>query len=208
MRSSLRLIGLATIVAASVSCGDVVRQGRSPVFLVIDSLQAAPGNAPGTLAGNLISDVITGITSPAPCAADNPCFTFFNDVASATLRLSLKDIGTPTAPAQATSNNDVTINRIRIVYQRADGRNTPGVDVPYAWDTAATVTVPASGTATVGFELVRSIAKQESPLVQLITSPNIINTIANVTFFGRDRVGNEVNATGSIQINFGNFGNP
>jgi len=70
------------------------------------------------------------------------------------------------------------------------------------------VTVPASGTATVGFELVRSIAKQESPLVQLITSPNIINTIANVTFFGRDRVGNEVNATGSIQINFGNFGNP
>ena len=38
MRNVLRLIGLAGLVAASVSCGDVVRDGSSPVYLVIDSL--------------------------------------------------------------------------------------------------------------------------------------------------------------------------
>jgi len=38
MRNATRLIGLAALVAASVSCGDVVRQGSSPVFLVIDQL--------------------------------------------------------------------------------------------------------------------------------------------------------------------------
>jgi len=39
MRNAIRLIGLSALVAASVSCGDVVRQGSSPVYLVIDLLQ-------------------------------------------------------------------------------------------------------------------------------------------------------------------------
>jgi hypothetical protein len=206
MRSSLRLIGLATIVAASVSCGDVVRQGRSPVFLVIDSLRAAQGNTPGTLSGFLTSDVVTLVTTPAPCTTTSPCQTIFNDVGSAQLRVSLKDIGTPTSPATPTSNNDVTITRIHINYRRADGRNTPGIDVPYPFDAAATVTVPSNGTAIVGFEIVRHVAKEESPLIQLRTSPTIINTITEVTFYGRDQAGNEISATATIQINFGNFG--
>ena len=62
------------------------------------------------------------------------------------------------------------------------------------------------GTLSLGFELVRHVAKQESPLVQLVTSPTIISTIADITFYGADRVGNEVQVTGSILIDFGNFG--
>ena len=42
MRTAIRLIGLAALVAATVSCGDVVRQGSSPVFLVIDPLHGHP----------------------------------------------------------------------------------------------------------------------------------------------------------------------
>lgn len=206
MRSTLRIIGVAAIVAASISCGDVVRTGRAPVYLVISSLQAAQGNHPTTLVGNLLSDVITNITSPAPCSAASPCPTVFNDVGVAQLRLSLKDIGSPSTPSQPTTNNDVTITRIHINYRRADGRNTPGVDVPYPWDAAATITVPGSGNATIGFELVRHAAKEEAPLIQLRSSPSTINTITEVTFFGRDQVGNEVSVTGLIQINFGNFG--
>jgi hypothetical protein len=53
---------------------------------------------------------------------------------------------------------------------------------------------------------VRHVAKEESPLVQLVANPNIINTIAEVTFYGRDQVGNDISATGSISIEFGNFG--
>jgi len=199
MRSTVvRFLGVAAIVATSVSCGDVVRQGRAPVFLVIDSIQ---GGTP--LAANVTSDVIRNVTSPPPCAVDNPCPTVFNDVGSAVLHLAPKDVTSSTSP---TSNNAVTITRIHIKYTRADGRNTQGVDVPYEWDAASTVTIPASGSGTVGFELVRLVAKTESPLVQLKTSPSFINTITEVTFFGRDTVGNDVSATGKIQINFGNFG--
>ena len=102
--------------------------------------------------------------------------------------------------------NEVTITRYHVEYTRADGRNTPGADVPYSFDGAATGTIPAGGSLTLGFDLVRNVAKQESPLAQLRTSPNIITSIALVTFYGRDRVGNNVSVTGQIQIDFGNFG--
>ena len=55
------------------------------------------------------------------------------------------------------------------------------------------------------FELVRHVAKQESPLVQLGTSSNVISTIATLTFYGVDRVGNNIQTTGQMQIEFGNF---
>jgi len=59
---------------------------------------------------------------------------------------------------------------------------------------------------TTGFELVRNIAKRESPLVQLKSGDNILSMTARVTLYGADRVGNSVQVTGQIQIEFGNFG--
>ena len=206
MRNATRLIGLAALVAASVSCGDVVRQGSSPVYLVIDSLQASRGAvAPGPLSDHLQSDVITNVTAPDPCTNAAPCPTVFSDSGSATLRAPLKDIGT-TAPLTPTSNNEVTITRVRVEYLRADGRNTPGTEVPYAFDSAVTGTITAGNSRTLVFELVRNVAKQESPLVQLKTSSNIVSMIAKVTFYGADRVGNSIQVTGQISIEFGNFG--
>lgn len=198
--------GVAGLVLVSASCGDVVRQGRAPVFLVIDLLQAARGGASGTFSETLQSDVLTLVTSPAPCSVTAPCPTIYSDSGQVTLRISPKDIGTPAAPAAPSTNNEVTIARYRVTYRRSDGRNAQGVDVPYAFDGASTGTVPVGGTLTLGFELVRHVAKQEPPLAQLVSNPVIITTIADVTFYGRDQVGNEVNATGSIQIDFGNFG--
>ena len=66
-----------------------------------------------------------------------------------------------TPGARPTTNNEVTINRVHVEYIRADGRNTPGVDVPYAFDSAVTGTIPAGGSLTIGFVLVRNAAKQE-----------------------------------------------
>lgn len=207
MRHFKQLAGILALAAASASCGDVVREGKSPVFVVIDSLQAIRGAAAlGQPSGTLTSDVITLVTSPAPCSTTAPCPTIFNDQGRATLRLTPKDIGTSANPTTPSPNNEVTIDRYRVRYIRADGRNAPGVDVPYAFDGAATATVPAAGTAQVGFELVRHVAKQEAPLVQLATSATIISTIAEITFYGRDRVGNEVSVTGTITVDFGNFG--
>jgi len=206
MRNATRLIGLAVLVAASVSCGDVVRQGSSPVYLVIDLLQGIRGAAQaGTPATTLISDVITNVTTPAPCTTDAPCATIFGDSGSVTLRAPLKDPGA-TAALAPTTNNEVTINRIHVEYLRADGRNTPGVDVPYGFDSAVTGTVAAGASLTLGFELVRNVAKQESPLAQLRTSSNFISAIAKITIYGVDRVGNSIQAVGQIQVEFGNFG--
>jgi hypothetical protein len=206
MRTCIRGFGLAAVIAATVSCGDVARQGSSPVYLVIDTLTGIKGGVTqGSGTTNLISDVVTNVSTPLPCTQDNPCPTIFNDMGSVTLRAPLKDIGA-TAALSPTSNNEVTVNRYHVEYIRADGRNTPGVDVPYAFDSALTGTIPAGGTVTLGFELVRSAAKLESPLVQLKTSPNIINVIARVTFYGADRVGNNVTVMGQIGIEFGNFG--
>jgi hypothetical protein len=202
-----RYLALAALAAATVSCGDVVREGRSPVFLTIDSLLGIRGGATaGTPSGSLTSDVITNVTSPAPCSVTTPCPTIFGDSGQVALRSPLKNIGTPTNPTSPTTNNDVTITRVHVEYIRADGRNTPGVDVPYAFDGAATGTIPAGGTLTLGFVLVRNTAKSESPLVQLQSSGTILTTIGRVTFYGTDRVGNDVSVMGQIQIDFGNFG--
>jgi hypothetical protein len=207
MRHITKLIALAALTAAAASCGNAARDSQSPVYVVINLLQAAQGNKPATFFGNLISDVITNVTTPAPCTALVPCPTVFNDLGQAVLSISLKNIGGPTSPTTATSNNAVTITRYHVQYRRADGRNTPGVDVPFAFDGGATGTIQPGGTLTLSFELVRNTAKQETPLVQLVLPGTpILTTIADVTFYGKDQVGNDVSVTGSIQIAFGNFG--
>ena len=198
-----RLLALAALLGATISCGDVVRQGRAPVFVVIDSLQGAPGGGFGAnqFGGSLHSDVIVLLTTPEPCTPVSPCVTYYSDSGQVTMHLETKD-----AAVAATSNNQVTINRYRVAYRRLDGRNTLGVDIPYGFNGAFTGTIPPTGQATFSFELVRHVAKQESPLIQLTTSRAIILTIADVTFYGTDLVGNAVTISGSISIEFGNFG--
>ncbi len=201
MRRHLFPVLVAAAALANASCGDVVRSSRAPVMLVIQSMQAAQGNAPTTFFAFLNSDVLNFVTSPSPCSAESPCPTVFNDPGQATVTVVMKDVSiTPT------TNNQVTINRYHVSYTRADGRNTPGVDVPYGFDGGATVTVAPGATATIGFDLVKHTAKEEAPLVQLINGQNLISVIATVTLYGTDLVGNEVSATGTIQITFGNFG--
>ena len=205
MRNLKRFLALVAFGATATSCGDVVRTGRAPSYLVVDSIRGVRGAATaGTPASTLISDVITNVISPAPCSQDNPCPTIFGDSGEATMHIALKDPGTATAPSKPTEVNAITITRYHVDYIRADGRNTPGVDVPYGFDGAVTVTV--SGATTFGFQLVRVVAKEETPLVQLKISKSVITAIARVTFYGHDQAGNEVTATGSIQVDFGNYG--
>lgn len=201
------LAAVAVLAATTAGCGDVVRQGRAPVFLVIDQLTGQRGSStPGEFSGTLQSDVVTNVTTPAPCSAERPCPTIFSDNGQVILRLALKDVtsqGLATAPS---TNSDVTITRYRIDYRRTDGHNTAGVDVPFGFDGAATGTVPVGGSLTLGFELVRHVSKMEAPLAQLASSGVIVSTIADVTFYGQDLVGNDVSVKGSMLVDFGNFG--
>ena len=197
-----KLSGAAALIAVSVSCGDVVRQGKSPVYLVIDQLTAKSGANPATQPSNYLqSDVITMVTTPLPCSDKSPCPTVFSDPGTVELRALQKDVSA-TSPS---SNSEVTINRYHVNYRRADGRNTPGVDVPYGYDGAVTGTT-SGGKLELVFELVRHVTKMESPLAELATNPGVITTLAEVTFYGRDQVGNDVTVSGTIQVDFGNFG--
>jgi hypothetical protein len=197
----LKLATVAAVIVAAIvssSCSDFVRSSRSPTQLIINQIlvASATSSAVPTLfvSGPLVSDVISGTG------------TIFNDYGQVTLRAILRDQGTPGVAPTPTDVNDVTITRYRVVYRRSDGHNVPGVDVPQSFDGAFTVTVPAADTATGVFELVRHVAKSEAPLVVLRTNPVVITMIADVTFFGRDQAGNEVSVTGSVQINFADFG--
>jgi hypothetical protein len=190
-----RLAGVAFVAAIAVpmaSCSSTTRTGEGPVYLTITSLQATPGgDTGGTATTKLTSDVVTNGTA-------------FEDLGSVSMVVGQKDI---TAPL--TSNNAVTITRYRVVFKRADGRNAQGADVPYAFDGGVTFTVadtPASAT----FVLVRAQAKLEPPLVNLRGGGGAIaiSTIADVTFYGHDQTGHEVTATGSISVNFADYGDP
>ena len=75
--------------------------------------------------------------------------------------------GTTDSPDVPSPINEITVNRYRVSFVRADGRNTPGVDVPYAFDGAATGTVNESGTS-LTFVIVRVQAKLEAPLKALV----------------------------------------
>jgi hypothetical protein len=203
--AGLAMVALwATLVAG---CGEVSRTGRSPAQLVILSLEAASGAEPDEFGGTLSSDVVTLVEQQASGTTVRVP-TIFGDPARVTMALVLRDPGVPGAGSAPSALNAITINRYRVTYRRADARNTPGVDVPYGFDSAVTFTVPAEGEVTAGFSLVRVTAKQEAPLLALASSPVVIQTIADVTFYGRDQAGNEVSVTGSIGVSFGNFGDP
>jgi hypothetical protein len=207
MLKSWKALAAAGVVVASAGCGNMASDSRSPVQLTLVSLAAAKGNEPDEFHGNLLSDVITNVQRTVDGRQEDVA-TVFNDLGEAEFAIVLKDPGSnPASPAAPSALNAVTITRYRVTYRRADGRNTPGVDVPYPFDSGLTATIGADG-ATAGFELVRHTAKQEAPLRTLAFNADIISTIAEVTFYGRDQAGNDVSATGLIGIDFGNFSDP
>ena len=185
-----------TLAVASASCGSTVRQGTGTSFLIVNELEFARGNEPESFSANLLSDVVTVVD-------DVP--TFFNDLGRVTFSLGLKDPGPAGSPTQPTQNQFITVDRYHVRFFRADGRNTQGVDVPYEFDGAFTVTV-GSSQAEAGFTIVRNIAKREAPLQALRTNGLILSTIAEITFYGRDQTGHEVVATARTSVDFANFG--
>jgi hypothetical protein len=197
MNVTIRTITFTSLMAAALlaaGCGDA-SSGRSPSKVTITEIKVAQGGTSPTFAsGPLNSDVVTN-------------GSILDDLGSVSMSLLLKDPGVPGNEAKPSALNAVTFTRYHIDYRRADGRNTPGVDVPYAFDSAQTFTVTDDGITTI-IELVRHAAKLEAPLRALVSDPNVITTIATITFYGKDQAGNNVQASADIQVNFANFADP
>ncbi len=199
--AGVRLTGALSIILltlASVSCGQLTRQGTASSYLIVSALEAASGADPGAFGGTLDSDVLTVV---------NKVPTVFSDLGRVTFALGMKDPGSSGSPTTPTQANWITVERYHVSFVRTDGQNTQGVDVPYAFDGAATATI-AAGATTIGFTIVRHQAKEEAPLAALANGAVLISTIAEVTFYGHDQTGREVSASGKITISFGNYGDP
>jgi hypothetical protein len=200
---------LAATILTTAGCGEVARTGRSPGYLVIDTLEGASGAEPDEFSNTVASDVLTLVEKDVN-GQKVMVPTVFGDPGRVTLRLGLKNPGPADAPTSPGPLNDITVDRYRVVFRRADGRNTQGVDVPYAFDGGLTVTVRGDVSVGAGFDLVRIVAKTESPLVNMVGrgGAQFIGTIAEITFFGRDQAGHEVSVTGNMSISFADFGDP
>lgn len=208
--NAMRPLLAAVYVLSTASCGsELLRTGHTPMLLIVEQISGASGSDPGTFASPLLSDVraivdaeVNGVTVQQP--------TIFNDLGRATISSERKDQSDLVGGlSQVTSPlNRITLTRYRVIYRRADGRNTPGVDVPFGFDGALSTTIPPEGSADVVFDLVRHSSKSEPPLANLAGGGGLrfINAIAEVTFFGRDQNGNETMATGFIDVIFGDFG--
>lgn len=203
-----RLLVFASAVTLLTSCGDLNRSGKSPSYLIIDSLTASSGAQPGNFGDQLNSDVQTLVPQQIAGAVVRVP-TVFNDLGSAQIRFALKNAGTVALPNSPTTINQVTLTRYHVEFKRADGRNEPGRDVPFGFDGGVTKTVNAAGVS-VTFDIVRHTNKEEPPLRNLIGAggQNQINTIAEITFYGKDQAGNDVSVTGTITVNFADFGDP
>jgi hypothetical protein len=186
------LCALCLVTLAGAGCSETVRTGQSSAYMILERLEAAAGGAgsAATFTGVLRSDVATE-------------GSVFEDNGRVALRLAMKDVTNPTGP---TTNNLITLNRYRVDFRRTDGRNAPGVDVPYGFEGALGMTVSPEGQTGV-FTLVRAQAKLEAPLVTLRGGGGalVISTIADVTFFGRDQTGRDVTVTGSMSVNFADW---
>src|SRR6187431_3194809 len=85
------LIVLSAAGAGATGCGQAVRSGRSPVVLIINRLEGAPGAEPANLSTVLHSDVETLVEGTRD-GEQSSVPTLFADVGQAELRLALKDV--------------------------------------------------------------------------------------------------------------------
>jgi hypothetical protein len=199
------LLALMLYVDCASGCTTAgASNSTSSAYLIINALLAAPGATPAAFSGVLASDVLSVVTQTVN-GQQVSVPTVFEDPGQATFQLALKDPGTTASPTAPTTTNFITITRYHVAFTRTDGHNTEGVDVPNAFDGATTVTVgvtPVSATIV----LVRAAAKQQAPLVALVGGNGEISTIAQVTFYGADQTGRAVSVTGSIGVNFADWG--
>jgi hypothetical protein len=185
-RSRVGIAAALLLAAVTASCGQLQRQGQASSYLIVNKLVGASDS------NTLLSDVITTAGAVS------------NDLGSVSFGLAMKDPGVAGSPTAPTTANFITITQYHVKYIRTDGRNTQGVDVPYAFDGGMTLTVDDGGGSGV-FTIVRNIAKDEAPLKALSVNGLVISTIAEVTFYGHDQTGREVSATANLSIDFANF---
>lgn len=198
MKQTCKHIVFASLVLAvalaGVNCNKNESKSQSAELLTVEQIMARGPD--GSLGGTLASDVIT-------CTGSGVC-SIIEDIGQVTIR------NMPLNPDQTspTSWQDVLLERYKVVYTRADGRNAVPEDVPYPFEASLQVNIRVNQTIPFGIILVRATAKTELPLVRLAEGPigeDQILATANITFYGHDLSGHPVQAEGAMAIHFANW---
>ena len=197
-KSFLLISAVLGLQFASCKTPDVLEQDTTNTVVVIENMQGAAGDPTGSPTDDLQSDICSNDSF-----TDGTC-TVAADFGVVEISVTLKN------PIQSATSffNDVTFRTYRVTFVRSDGRNTPGVDVPFPFDGAANFTVAVdAGTTTRSFVIVRDQAKLESPLAKLAFGGGalVLSVIAEVEFFGTDGAGREIAAKSFINIHFSDF---
>ena len=187
------VLGLPLLLLLT-SCNKVENHSRSASMLILDNLVGK--DAAGTEANYCQSDVLK--------ANDAGGGTVVADIGAATFRVQSLD---PAPIMGASPYYDVMLERYTVSYARTDGKNNPGVDVPYPFEGSMSAVVPLGATATVSFVLVREAAKLESPLIRLVDlgAEVVLTATAKIDFYGHDLANNQVKATGYLTVYFANY---
>lgn len=201
------LLVLLAVALVSYACTRVEDNSRSASLLTMTSVQGVTGAASGTgqTSTPLLSDTCD---SPNTAPQDPQTCVVVNDNADLTFRNDFLQIGPGSGVSGGpTFLNDVVVSRYRVDYIRPNGRNTPGVDVPFGIDGTMNVTVPANNSATGSIIVVRHEAKREPPLSELDNGPaeNVLTANAQIQCYGTDLAGRVVSAIGWLEIHFANY---
>ena len=197
MTTWLKILGLAALALLAWACNPVENDSTSPSMIVIEGIRGT--DSEGNEADFLQSDVIKvdSQTSATSITAD---------IALATLRATMLD---PKPISGVSQWSDITVTRYVVSYSRADGKSSPGVDVPYPFEGALSFLLKNNVSTEIGIVVVREVAKAEPPLVNLVANraEGVIQCRAQIDFYGQDMTGKKVKATGYLTVFFANYQN-
>jgi hypothetical protein len=196
-RTRLGWAALAAAVVFLSACNPVENASQSATLLKVVSLMGF--DLKGSEQAYALSDVLT--QDPTTGAQ-----SWIADPAKVTFSAQLLD---PKSINGASPYNDILITRYIVTFQRADGKNAQGIDVPYSFEGSMSILVPIGTATTATFILVREVAKQEPPLLNLkdANPGDGIYATAKVDFYGHDGANKLVKATGYLSVTFADYGN-
>lgn len=158
----------------------------------------------------VIASVNGGVPLPVDVLTDG---TVVSNSVAMDIAIRFKNPNIATVPQIPSA---VVIERYEVKYRRSDGRGVEGQDVPFAisGNLTAAFDVKTSGTDPLTIEVVRAQAKLEPPLRNLrgvvpgttLGGAFIVTMFADITLHGRTISGQTVTGTGSLQLDFADYG--
>lgn len=188
---ALKILAILPCVLMLVSCQISDEHSSSSILLVTEVIGHTDT---GDTADFLQSDVLEG---------DLPTGTIVADIISATLEAKLKE--PESIGAGPSYKNRIFIHTYEVRYIYVDSLGMPSTAVPATFQGRLSVGIDIDASASIEFVIVREQAKAATPLSDIFDNTNVLQVIAQITFYGDDIAGHPVEATGYLTIYFADY---